>query len=71
MGKERLFIAQKMFPGKDTISPEIPLGLWANAGNVDKGVLKQIGFPFSLSDIFQAIKVKQRTAMTWIDVFYF
>ena len=50
--------------------PEMPLGLGANAGDVEKGVLKQIAFPFSLSYGAQAIKVTEGSTMTWIDGFY-
>jgi len=50
--------------------PEMAFGLWANAGDVDKGVLKQMVFPFSLSDIVQAVKVAEGFAVTWIDGFY-
>jgi len=45
MGKESLFIAQKMFPRKDAIPPEMQLSFLANAGNVDKGMLKQMVLP--------------------------
>jgi hypothetical protein len=54
----------------DTISPKMPLCFWSDAGDMDKGMLEQIVFPFSLSNTAQAIKVKQRYAMTWIDVSY-
>jgi len=30
-----------MLPGEDAMPPEMPLSLWANAGDVDKGMLKQ------------------------------
>ena len=46
------------------------LSLWANAGNVDKGVLKQMVVPFSLYDRVKALKVKEGFAMAWIDMFY-
>ena len=59
-----------MFPGDDAMPPEMAFGLWANAGDVDKGVLKQMVFPFSLGDIVQAVKVTERLAVTWIDGFY-
>lgn len=57
LGKGNLLTTEKMFPGEDAMPPEMALGPRANAWNVDKGVLEQMVFPFSLSDISQAIKV--------------
>jgi len=51
--------------------PEMPLGLGANARDVEKGVLKQTVFPFSLSYGAQAIKVTEGFTVAWIDGFYF
>ena len=46
------------------------LGLWANAGNVNKGVLKQMIVPFSAYYRVKTLKVKEGFAMAWIDMFY-
>lgn len=68
--KGSLLITEKVFPGEDAMLPEMLLSLWSNARNMDKGVLKQLSFLFSLSHTGQAIKVTERFAMTWIDIFY-
>lgn len=50
------------------MSPEVLFGLWANAGDVDKGVLKQLVFPLSLGDYIEGFYIKKRHAMPWKDI---
>ena len=69
-GEVRLFFSEKMFPCKDAIPPEVPLGFCANAGNMDKGVFEQMNRSFLLCNISQAINVVEGGAMAWIHLFY-
>lgn len=46
------------------MSPEVLLGFWANAGDVDKGVLKQVVFLLSLGNDIEGFYIKKRPAMT-------
>jgi hypothetical protein len=60
-------VHEKISPGKDSLLPEILLSFWADAGNMNKGVLEQNCFPL-LAYHAKAPDVMVRVAMSGIDV---
>ena len=62
-----LLVPEKISPGKDALLPEILLGFWADAGNMNEGALQQ-RLLLLLAYHAKAADVMVRVAMSGIDV---
>jgi hypothetical protein len=51
-GKDALTVHKKMVPGPDALRPEPSFGLWTDALDVNKGILKQVDLPQSSAYLF-------------------